>query len=122
MEVSRDSLPERKGQLLLEIVQCGVDGGTRDGEEEQCCDLLQEFCETLIDDGLDDSSIYISEPDTHESSHHKQECQNIDVLSFFSGPRGKDFAEKLFYSLPEKCIDIAFAQRGAFPSIACFSC
>ena len=45
---------------------------------------LEEFSQAFVHDGLDNSSIYIGQPNTHECSYNQQYCQSIDILSFFT--------------------------------------
>ena len=40
MEVASESLSEEKGQLLLDVVDAGVDSGRGNGEQEQVEDPL----------------------------------------------------------------------------------
>lgn len=92
MEVVCDFLPEAQRELLLKVVQGGVDGRTWNGEEEQGSNFLQEFSEALIDDGFDNCSVHIGEPNAHKSPNNKENGQNVDVLSFLRSPAGEHFA------------------------------
>ena len=72
---------------------------------------LEEFCETLVHDCFDNPSIYIRQPNAHKSPYNQEYCQNIDVLSFLTSPGCEYMIEKLFNSLPEHCINVAFSSR-----------
>ena len=60
MEVACEPLSEEKGQLLLDIVDAGVNSRGWYGEQEQVEDPLEKLWEALIDDGFDDLTIHIS--------------------------------------------------------------
>ena len=38
----------------------------------------EEFWEALVNDGLDDTTIYISEPDRHHGADDEQHGQEVD--------------------------------------------
>lgn len=69
--------------------------------------LLQELRETLVDDGLDDAPIDISQPDAHQGSHNKQGCEHIDVAGFFARIRRQHYFHQLLDSDPEELVNVA---------------
>jgi hypothetical protein len=68
VEMQSKALSEPERQLLLEVVEAGVDGGRRNSEHKESDNSLNKKSEVSADDSLYDLSIDICQPDTEHSS------------------------------------------------------
>ena len=67
---------------------------------------LQELGEALVDNSLDDFTVDIRQPDTHQGAQHQQERQNIYVACLSASPWWKDYADEFVQTLPKYSVHI----------------
>ena len=71
---------------------------------------LEEFREIPIDDGLNNLSVHVGQPDTQVGSHDKEACEDDEVeglLGFVGGDRD---LKEFFDSCEENLIYVTFAS------------
>lgn len=66
----------------------------------------KEHWEALVNDGLDNHTVYVSKPDRHERANDKQDCQYKDVPRLATLPAGKHNLDQPEQAVPEELIDV----------------
>jgi hypothetical protein len=72
---------------------------------------LHEVGPAFFDDCLHNFSVYVGDPDAHDSADHKQHREEDQVLRLNAGPTWDDFFQKLKHALPEEFVNVAFSFR-----------
>lgn len=76
VEVQGQTLSESKGQLLLEVVEAGVDSGGGDSKHKKSHDSLDKSSEVFVDDSLHDHTVHVCQPDAQHSPQYQKNAQN----------------------------------------------
>ena len=69
--------------------------------------LAEELGQAFVDDGLDDATVDIGEPNTHHGANNEQDGQQVDVARLATPPRRQHNLAQFDESFPEDGVDVA---------------
>lgn len=110
VEKGGEALLEVDGESLVEEVQEGVDEGGGNCYQTQVEDSLYHNGLVLLDDGLHNLAIEVSNVDAQESPQNQEDRQQTEVQDFLAFPCGNNDLQQFFDSLEEEGIDVSLSS------------